>query len=176
MPLQPETTEPDPARLRRSFGQFATGVCVIGTTGPDGRRHGATVNSFTSVSLDPALVLVCLGHSMRSHDALAAAPGFGVSVLSAGQEAEARHFAGKSDEKWPEGGFRRGRQGGLLLPDCLTWFDCTTESVIAQGDHTILVGRIHDHHAAEGDPLLYFRGGFERLPPQSSRIARRQSA
>lgn len=69
------------------------------------------------------------------------------------------------------GGFRR--QGGLLLPDCLA---CTTESVIAQGDHAILVGRIHDHHAVEGAALLQFHGGFERLPPQASRIARRQSA
>lgn len=154
----------DPFRLRRSFGHFATGVCVIGTTDHTGRRHGATVNSFTSVSLDPALILVCLGHFMRSHDVFAQAPGFCVSVLAARQEAEARHFASKLDEKWPEGGYISGACGGLRLPDCLAWFDCSRESVIPQGDHTILIGKLRDfHHVDDGQPLLYFRGGFDKL-------------
>lgn len=159
------TTPLDPAALRHSFGQFATGICVIGTTDRAGVRHGATVNSFTSVSLEPALLLVCLGHFMRSHDAFADSKGFGVSVLSHDQEAVARHFASKSDQKWPDDSFQSGTSGGLLLPRALARFDCVTHNVIKQGDHTLLIGRpLAVDHAEDCRPLIYFRGAFDRLP------------
>lgn len=146
--------------LRRAFGQFATGVCVIGTQDDTGRRHGATVNSFTSVSLEPALLLVCLGHFMRSHDAFAGAKSFGVSVLGAAQQEAASHFAGKSDDKWASFPPLLGESGGLLLPDALARFDCTTEAVVPQGDHTLLIGRIHGVQLTDGAPLLYHGGKF----------------
>lgn len=155
------TTGFDPGQLREAFGQFATGVCVVGFKAQDGARIGITVNSFTSLSLDPALLLVCLGQSLRSHDVMVACEGFGVSVLADGQQDISSRFAMRGGPKWDGISFIEGEAGALMVPDAIARFDCTTEAAYPAGDHTILVGRIRGF-AVDGakHPLLFFRGAY----------------
>lgn len=155
----------DPRHLRHAFGHFATGVCVVATTAPDGTRIGATVNSLTSLSLDPALLLVCVARSMRAHDALVAADGFAVSVLDRSQEELSRIFARAGADKWQGVAAEPGAAGGLILTPHLAYFDCETHARHEGGDHTILVGRIAAYATRpEREPLLYFQGRYHGLP------------
>ncbi|WP_424813511.1 flavin reductase family protein [Roseococcus sp. YIM B11640] len=154
----------DPKALRNAFGHFPTGVCVVGARAPDGERLGVTVNSFTSVSLDPPLLLVCLARKLRSHDALVAARGFAITVLHGEQAALSARFASPGADKWQDMPAREGSAGGLILEPHLAWFDCEMHGCMPGGDHTIMLGRVLDHGtAAAGHPLLYYRGGYAAL-------------
>lgn len=157
------TVEPGPVdqrALRHAFGHFATGICVVGAITTDGVRLGVTVNSFSSVSLDPPLILVCLARSLRSHDALLACDGFAVSVLRHDQSPESALFASRHADKWAEVDHHAGAAGGLILRDHLAHFDCTTFARVPSGDHTILVGKVAAFGQREGAPLLYYRGRY----------------
>lgn len=154
----------DPTTLRAAFGGFASGVCVIGVETADGEQFGATVNSFTSVSLAPPLLLVCLGHYMRSHDAMVQARGFGISVLAENQQSLSVRFASRGGPKWEGLEPERGGCGGLLVPGALTHFDCATERTLSIGDHTLLIGRVLACHTNKNErPLLYFRGRYDAI-------------
>lgn len=159
------------ARLRRAFGTFATGVTVVtvGGTSP----HGMTANSFTSVSLDPALVLVCVGRDTIMHGALAGADTFSVSVLAAGQEDVARYFASRSR---PMGAVQfdavdwlPGRRAGApLIAGAAAHFECAKWRAYDGGDHTICVGEVLAlDEAPAGEPLVFHRGRFR--PPAAGR-------
>lgn len=154
----------EPADLRTAFGQFATGVCILGLEAHSGERIGMTLNSFTSVSLDPPLLLVCLGHFLRSHDAAVGAAGFGISVLAHTQADISARFATRDGLKWNGFDAQRGQRGGLLVPGAIAHFDCVTERQERAGDHTLLIGRILGCHVEpDSDPLLYFRGRYDAL-------------
>lgn len=154
----------DPRALRSAFGHFPTGVCVVGARLPDGERIGVTVNSFTSVSLDPPLLLVCLAHRLRSHDALVRAGGFAITVLHGEQAPVSARFASSGADKWQDMDATEGMAGGLILNPHLAWFDCEMHSAMPGGDHTILLGRVLRHGTAErAAPLLYYRGGYAAL-------------
>ena len=150
----------DPAReaLKRTFGAFPTGVTVVTTTGPDG-PVGFTANSFTSVSLDPPLLLVCHGTHASSHPTFRAAGGFAVNILAADQEGLATRFASKVPDRFAGVDWRPGR-GGPLLAETAAWLDCETHAMHEAGDHTIMVGRIRDHDARDVEALAYWRGRF----------------
>lgn len=158
----PEVT--DTGLLRRAFGTFATGVTVMTVGGA--APHGMTANSFTTVSLDPPLVLVCVSRTAIMHTCLANAGHFGVSVLGRDQQDVARHFA---DHRRPRGaaqfdavGWRPGRITGVPLIDkCPAGFECELWRSHDAGDHTIFVGRLLsvDQHAGEGS-LLFVNGRF----------------
>lgn len=155
----------DPVVLRSAFGQFATGVCVLGLETQDGERIGMTLNSFTSVSLDPPLLLVCLGHFLRSHGHIVGAGGFGISVLAQSQQDVSVRFAKRDGPKWNGFEAERGRHGGLLVPGALAHFDCVTDRQELVGDHTLLIGRIVGCRTQPDiGPLLYFRGRYDALP------------
>lgn len=155
---------PDSAILRRAFGQFATGVCILGLEGPEGERIAVTVNSFTSVSLQPALLLVCLGHSLRSHDAISRAAGFGISVLAEGQDALSTRFASRDSKSWDGITPQRGARGGLLIPGAVAQFDCVRADLVVAGDHSLLIGQILDCRTAPDlKPLIYFRGRYDAV-------------
>ena len=155
----------DPGTMRSVFGHFATGVCVLGLETADGEAVGMTLNSFTSVSLDPPLLLVCLGHFLRSHDHAVSAPGFGISVLAQGQEEVSNRFATRDGPKWRGFDAIRGQRGGLLVPGALAHFDCVSERTEGVGDHTLLIGRVVGCRAElEAGPLLFFRGRYDALP------------
>lgn len=156
----------DPALLRRAFGMFATGVTVVTTGGA--APHGMTANSFSSVSLDPPLVLICVDRAAVMHQRLATAGCFAVSVLAAGQEALARHFADRwrplSMAQFDGLGWQPGPQTGAPLIDgALAHFECRVWRQYDGGDHTIFVAvPVAMDWRAGDDALVFFRGRFSR--------------
>jgi flavin reductase (DIM6/NTAB) family NADH-FMN oxidoreductase RutF len=161
--------------FRQAMGCFATGVTVI-TVDQDGEVHGMTANAFSSVSLDPMLVLVCVDHRARTHAHLQARKRFGVNVLAQGQRAISQYYAGSAGKHQhaEEAGarFDRTRQGTPVLHGVLAYIECRLHSAQDAGDHTIFIGEVEEVVVHEGDPLLFFRGKYraigapvEPLPP-----------
>ena len=145
------------------MGNFATGITVVTTLGKDGKTYGLTVNSFTSVSLEPILVLICLDNQLAGLHAFNDSKRFGVSILSETQEYLSRLFAKKDSER-PASIYFEGKTGIPLLRNSLGVLECETVATYAAGDHIIFVGQVV---AAEvigtKGPLLYFRGRYQRL-------------
>lgn len=157
----------DPHRLRAAFAAFATGVTVV-TVGGD-NPHGMTANSFTSVSLDPPLVLVCIDRDARMHQAILRTGGFAVSVLAGHQLGIARHFAsGYRPAGWAQFAAvdwsSSHHSGAPLIAHALAWFECTLWSTYDGGDHSIFLGRLVSAVQPDrGEPLVFFGGGFRQL-------------
>jgi flavin reductase (DIM6/NTAB) family NADH-FMN oxidoreductase RutF len=156
--------EPTAAQFRRATARYATGIAVV-TTLADGVDHAMTANSFTSVSLDPLLALVCVERNSRFHAAVIDADAWAVSFLPEGQEATARWFATRGRPL--EGQFdrvptKRATNGCLLLTDGLAALELRTEKIVPAGDHDILIGAVTEvHDAVEGArPLVYFGSTF----------------
>ena len=152
-----------PDDFRRVLGHFATGVTILTTADPDGRPTGLTASAFCSVSLDPPLVLICVDHKSQSFPALSESRGFAVNVLSAAQEDLSRRFASTRLDKFDGVAYAPGLHGAPVLQDALAQIECETVSTHVQGDHTIFVGRVERARVGSGEPLLYFRGRYERL-------------
>ena len=152
----------DPRDFRNALGTFSTGVTVVTTVDPAGRRHAMTVNSFAAVSLSPPLVLWSLGRASFSAQAFLAATHFAVNVLSAGQIALSRHFAHPSEDKFAGVATREGMGGLPLLADAAAVFECSTEAIPPGGDHAILVGRVERYAYSEREPLVFSRGRYQR--------------
>ena len=151
-------------QLRDAFGCFATGVTIVTCAGADGRPVGLTVNAFTSVSLDPPLVLVCIDAASQSLPAFEAAGAFAVNVLRAGQEDVAWRFTLRDGELF-EGSVVETWAGAPILGGCLANFECVLHQAVDAGDHRILIGRVeklrYDLGAA---PLLFLNSRFRELP------------
>jgi Kef-type K+ transport system membrane component KefB/flavin reductase (DIM6/NTAB) family NADH-FMN oxidoreductase RutF len=159
----------DTARLRAVLGRFATGVAVITTTGPDGQPIGMTVNSFSSVSLDPPLVLFCVSRRSRLHPVFTEAAAFAVNVLKDSQQAVSRLFARPGLDRFGSIQRDEGSNGAPLLRDTLARIECTTERVMAAGDHDIVIGRVCAADLAPAgspDPLIFYGGGYHLLDKQ----------
>lgn len=153
----------DTLEFRRALGHFATGVTVVTYAAEDsGEFRGTTVNSFTSVSLDPPLVLVSLGRQTRCAAALRAGSPFAVNVLHHGQRDLAMYFAGRPEPEtrveWEV------RAGVPHLAGCGAHFRCVARDVHGAGDHVLVVGLVAEFQAHGHPPLLFYRGAFERLP------------
>jgi flavin reductase (DIM6/NTAB) family NADH-FMN oxidoreductase RutF len=146
--------------LRRALGRFATGVTIVTTRGPAGRTEGVTVNSFSSVSLDPPLVLWCLRSAAPSLPSFLAAEWFAINVLGADQHHLSRHFATPHPDKFAAIASTSGLGDCPLLPSALARFECRTERHIEAGDHTIFLGRIIRADHREGEPLVFSAGRF----------------
>lgn len=160
------TSAIEPARFREVIGSFATGVAIVTADSPDGPA-GLTTNAVTSVSLDPLLLLVCFDNASRTLPIVIDAGRFAVNVLRRGQEDLARVFASKrvGREKF-EAVTHTVAHGVPVLDDALAWLACDLEDLHRAGDHTIGIGRVtHVFADADGDPLLFFRGGYGRLEP-----------
>jgi len=158
--------------LRKLFGTFLTGVTVVTAIDAAGMPVGFTANSFTSVSLDPPLVLVCVAKSGRSYDALCSSPRFGISILSDTQRDVSDTFAGRGGEKF-EGATTWRRPGGApLVESALGVIDCARESVTEAGDHVIVVGRVLGFAMNGGQPLGYFRGGYTAVTADLAALER----
>ena len=154
----------DPRTLRDALGCFATGVTIVTTKAPDGKPIGLTANSFTSVSLDPPLLLVCIARSAGSAPVLESAATFGVNVLQIGQQMVSNRFAGKGEDRFADQKWHWGETGAPVLEGSLSSFECARHEVLDGGDHFILVGRvIKATFEPRRDPLLYFRGKYRRL-------------
>jgi flavin reductase (DIM6/NTAB) family NADH-FMN oxidoreductase RutF len=153
----------DQARFRQVLGHFATGVTIVTTIDEDGPA-GMSVNSFTSVSLDPPLVAFCVGNRSTTWPRIQATGAFCVNVLGAGQEALARLFAGPAPSRFTGLGWRPSPSGAPLIDGALAWVEATVEAVHPAGDHTMVIGRArHLDVAHEGGPLVFFRGGYGRF-------------
>lgn len=153
----------DSARFRQVLGHFPTGVCVVAGH-HEGQPVGLAIGSFFSVSLDPPLVGFCVGHGSSSWPKLRDNGQFCVSVLGADQEAVSRVFASKEPDKFAAIGWDRSPLGEPRITGALAWMDCTLFDVHGEGDHDIVVGRVHDLDVAhEGTPLIFFRGGYSSL-------------
>ena len=149
--------------FRRVLGHFATGVTVVTMRKRSGKYWGFTVNSFTSVSLDPPLVLVCVDHGTESAQAMSEAEYFAVNFLSEDQQEISRRFALKSADRFADLPFREGKHGSPLLEDCLGFVECRKVAAHPHGDHTVVIGEVLEAHAADGHPLLFYRGSYARL-------------
>lgn len=150
--------------FRRVLGHFATGVTVITVCDPDGRPTGLTASAFTSVSLDPPLILVCVDHKSQSYPALIVSKTFAVNILSLDQETVSRRFATTKIENKFEGvPFTLSPLGLPLIDSALAQLECATVNIHPEGDHSIFVGRVERSQAGAGVPLVYFRGRYDRL-------------
>ena len=154
----------DARTLRDALGCFATGVTIVTAIGKDGLPFGLTANSFTSVSLDPPLLLVCVAHSSSSAEAIKAVDHFAVNVLQIGQQPTSNRFASKGEDRFANTPWSPGETGAPLLTGSLSAFECAREAIHDGGDHFILVGRVlKANFEPRRDPLLYFRGKYRRL-------------
>ncbi len=154
----------DPRTLRDALGTFATGVTVVTATAADGSHVGLTANSFTSVSLDPPLLLVCPARNAGSTAVLEEASHFAVNVLHIGQQPVSNLFATKGEDRFAETDFELWDRGVPILGNALANFECRKYAEYDGGDHIILVGEVERvRYAPQRDPLLYFRGKYRRL-------------
>jgi flavin reductase (DIM6/NTAB) family NADH-FMN oxidoreductase RutF len=153
--------------LRGVLGMFATGITVV--TAGDDLPRGMTANSFTSVSLQPPLILVCVQRDAAMHQAIQECGAFAVSVLSAHQEPVARHFADRArprgEEEFALVDWSPGeRTGAPIVADAVAWLECRLAAVHRGGDHSIFLGQVLSAGRGDGgDALLYFAGGFHQL-------------
>jgi flavin reductase (DIM6/NTAB) family NADH-FMN oxidoreductase RutF len=159
----PERTQEavTPARMRATLGRFCTGVTVVSTE-IDGLAHAMTANAFVSVSLDPPLVLVSIDRRARMHEILSRTGRYGVSVLGAGQQRLAVHFAGRP---MPDPGelFEADASGLPLIRGAIAHVACTLHATYPAGDHTLYLGRVDRLRSRPGNPLLFHAGDFGRI-------------
>jgi flavin reductase (DIM6/NTAB) family NADH-FMN oxidoreductase RutF len=154
----------DPRTLRDALGCFATGVTVVTCLDDDGGPAGITVNSFTSVSLDPPLLLVCVHKQAACTAALISAQNFAINVLQTGQQPASITFSTRVEDRFGTMAWSCGEAGAPILKDSLCVFECERFAVYDGGDHHILVGQVVKASFDAGlDPLLYFRGSYRRL-------------
>lgn len=149
--------------FRAVLGRFASGVTIVTTVDQEGRDQGMTVSAFTSLSLDPPLVLVNIAHNASLWPALEKADHLAINILSASQEALSRRFSSREGDRFDGVGFTRGGTGVALLDDTLAAVECNIITRVAQGDHSILVGSVEYGIARDLQPLLYYRGGYASL-------------
>jgi flavin reductase (DIM6/NTAB) family NADH-FMN oxidoreductase RutF len=158
---------PTPAEFRLACGQFATGVTVLTVERASGQVHGMTANSVTSVSLDPLLLLVCVDQHAKFLPIVREKKRFGVNILKDSQQAVSRYFA--QTEERPEVEAQLGIQyrwtpsGIPLLEEALVHVACNVVASYVAGDHTIFLGEVESTEIFDGEPLLYFRGGYRRM-------------
>ncbi len=153
----------DAETFRRACGKFATGIAIVTARGTDGQPHGLTVNSFTSVSLTPPLVLVCLDRECNLLLHFLPMGNFAIHLLRHDQEDISIRFA-----EWETGRFtgldwKEGLAGVPVLAHALATLQCRTRELIEAGDHIILIGEVLQADYSEGLPLLYFSGAYQRL-------------
>ena len=153
----------DASAFRAVLGRFASGITVVTVRDAEGKDHGMTVSAFSSVSLEPPLILVCVDRGATMHDHLYAATTFAINLLSIEQEALSRRFAESRDDRFDGVGYTRDLTGAALLDDSLAHLECTTWARYDGGDHTIIVGRVDRAAARDARPLLYYRGGYAQI-------------
>jgi flavin reductase (DIM6/NTAB) family NADH-FMN oxidoreductase RutF len=155
------------AEFRQALGCFATGVTVI-TVDHEGEVHGMTANAFSSVSLDPLLVLVCVDQRARTHSHLHAKKRFGVNVLAGDQQVISEYYARSAQdhqhaEREAGARFDRTAHGTPVLHGALAYMECRLHTAQDAGDHTIFIAEVEEVLVRDGDPLLYYRGAYRAI-------------
>lgn len=172
-----ENSHPDPASLRTVLGNFATGVTVVTATTPDG-PVGMTANSFTSVSLEPPLVLFCAARSSRTYPQIQRASAFAVNILACGQEHVSSVFARRDVNRFARVETHTDATGAPILTEAMAYLDCWISDRIERGDHVIVLGEVESVGMRQDDrePLVFFRGGYHQPAPVGRRSLPRQAA
>lgn len=165
----PAQTEETKRALRRAFGSFATGVTVVTTRQPDGTPRGFTANSFTSVSLDPPLLLVCIAKAALSCSTFTEAMHFSVNVLADDQQNISGLFASQSTEKFSLADWHVDTQDIPLIDGALASFSCARHTVVDAGDHLILIGHVLEFETKDGAPLGYYQGAYFSIGQEEGR-------
>jgi len=150
--------------FRQAWSRFTTGVAVITTLEPGGKLHGMTANGVTSVSLSPPLALASVGHERNSHPLIHGNGRFGLSILALGQEAIARHFTVPPIERPADVEIPTVRLGDSdVIAGALAAMDCRVVTSHDEGDHTLFVAEVEHVSFTDGEPLVWYRGQFNRL-------------
>ena len=150
----------DPQTMRRAMGHFATGVAIVTTMTSEGDPCGMTVNSLTSVSLEPPQLLVCFTIGARTADSAIESGRFAVSILAARQEPLARRFAGRGEDHFAGLQLTYGEHDVPVVPDAMAHLECIVDQYVPAGDHLIVVGGVHRSCVRDGQPLAFFNGRF----------------
>ncbi|MEM8661653.1 MAG: flavin reductase family protein [Pseudomonadota bacterium] len=154
----------DSREFRNALGRFATGVCVISTVAESGDPLGLTANSFTSVSLDPPLVLWNLQNNSEVFDIFSTPAHYAINILSSDHHEHSNRYAKKGDHLLDSNHFSLGELGTPIVEEALVSFECELYSTHEGGDHLIIIGEVkHVHVREEGDPLLFYSGKYHRL-------------
>jgi flavin reductase (DIM6/NTAB) family NADH-FMN oxidoreductase RutF len=156
---------PDKRDFCLACAQFATGVAVATVLDPAGAPHGITVNSFTSVSLDPPLVLICIGHAAGILAHFRTSPSFGINVLSETQEHLSLRFAERGRDRFGDIPWAPGETGVPLIPGVLGAIECRRVRTETAGDHDIFIGEVVGTSVRGGRPLIYYGSAYRRLEP-----------
>ena len=149
--------------FRSAMSRFASGVTVVTIKTEDQKLGGITVSAFSSLSLEPPLILICIDKRSSVHDLLEEGRYFAVNILASDQEILSRRFASKEGDRFMGTGYRDGTTGAPLLDGALASIECRVVDSYPGGDHTIIVGEVESATVAEGKPLAYFRGGYAQL-------------
>jgi flavin reductase (DIM6/NTAB) family NADH-FMN oxidoreductase RutF len=159
-------SESGESALREVMGSYPTGVTIVAGCDEAGEPFGLTVNSFTSVSLDPPLVLVCIGRASASHDRLVSGSGFSVNVLSGAQGDIAWRCAREPSEgRFDDVAWTASSSGAPILDGAAAWLDCAVHEVLEGGDHSIVLGRVVDASVSDLPALLFHRGRLSSTDP-----------
>jgi flavin reductase ActVB len=161
----------DDQKFRDAMSTFASGVTVIGLRDLEGRFRGITVSAFSSVSMTPPMVLVCISQVSACNAELGTGVYFGVSILSAEQSELAKHFAKSSGSKFGDVPFRFGRTSVPLLNDATTQLECVVRQRIEAGDHIIVLGEVIAAEVTDAPPLVYAQRNFHKIGGDCSRAA-----
>lgn len=149
----------DPTQFRKTVSHFATGIAIITCEDDDGQAHGLTVNSFTSISLDPPTVLISLRPG-KAHRMIMRSGRFGASILNEGQQGYSAHFSGKPQESFVPDFVVRYRIP--TLRHCLAWFECEIVERIQVHDHTLFAAKVMQCDVLEGLPLMFYANRYHR--------------
>lgn len=156
----PQVAPINTRELRDAFGAFMTGVTIVTTAHEDGKPLGFTANSFSSVSLDPALLLVSIAKTSSNYQTFSTTGHFAINILAEGQKELSNTFARPSDDRFAKVSWRLSANHNPLIDEVSAWFDCTTHAVIDAGDHALIVGKVEAFHSAGYAGLGYYRGGY----------------
>jgi flavin reductase (DIM6/NTAB) family NADH-FMN oxidoreductase RutF len=148
--------------FRCALGSFVSGVTVV-TTWDDNRLYGLTVSAFSSLSIDPPLVLICVDKKTASHDAFTKSGAFAINILADDQENISRQFASRTPDKFQDIAYFMGANKAPILEGTVASMECLTVQAYEGGDHTIFIGEVQSSVVRDAQPLSYFRGGYRRL-------------
>ncbi len=156
-----------PQAFLRACAQFSTGVAIATVLDSDGSPHGMTINSFTSVSLEPPLVLICIDHRAHILEHFLKSDFFAINILRETQQALSERFARPAEDRFGTVEWYPGQTGAPLIPDALAVLECTVFQRTPAGDHTILIGEVVNAIRREGQPLVFFSSSYQVLEQQS---------
>ncbi len=162
----------DPQTYKQAMAQWASGVTVVTTRLPDGEIKGMTASSFTSVSINPYLILVCVAKKLYTHEVLLQSDVFAVNILNSTQAEIAQIFAGMRPDitdRFTHVGYSTSETGSPILPDVAGWLDCKKYQVVDAGDHTIFIGEVVSAYGStDKSPLIYFNRQWGSFAPNQS--------